>query len=91
MPGCFTRSIKRTWTFLNRRPETHQKFNRKETKQTMMFWETDSRTQTPTLANMSKPMKTNERDKMMVDLEVHYLQLLAVLKNRDVNLQQVSN
>jgi len=57
--------------------------------QTDSFWETDSRAKTPTFADMSKPMKTNKRDKLMVDSEVLFRRLLAVSKKRDVSLEQV--
>lgn len=56
---------------------------------TMSFWETDTRTKTPTFTDMTKPMKVNKRDELMVDSEVLFRRLLAVSKKRDVNLEQV--
>ena len=40
-------------------------------------------------ADMSKPMKTNKRDKRMIDSEVLFRWLLAVSKKRNVSLEQV--
>lgn len=56
---------------------------------TMSFWETDSRSKTPTFSDMSKPLKSSKRDKLMVDSEVLFRRLLAVSKKRDVSLEQV--
>lgn len=56
---------------------------------TMSFWDTDSWSKTPTFADMSKPLKANKQDKLMVDSEVLFRRQLAVSKKRDVSLEQV--
>ena len=56
---------------------------------TLSFWDTDKRSKTPTFVNMSKSLTSNKPDKTMVDSEVLFLRLLAVSKQRDVNLEQV--
>ena len=56
---------------------------------TLIFWETDTRTKTPTFANMSKSLTSKKTDKIMVDSEVLFRRLLAVSKQRDVSLEEV--
>ena len=56
---------------------------------TLSFWDTDKRSKTPTFVNMSKSLTSNKPDKTMMDSEVLFRRLLAVLKQRDVNLEQV--
>lgn len=53
---------------------------------TVSFWDTDTRTKTPTFANMSKSLTSKKSDKIMVDSEVLFRRLLAVSKQRDVSL-----
>ena len=53
---------------------------------TLSFWDTATRSKTPTFVNMSKSNKT---DKIIMDFEVLFRRLLAVSKQRDVNLEQV--
>ena len=56
---------------------------------TLSFWDTDKRSKTPTLVNMSKSLTSNKTHKIMMDSEVLFRRLLAVAKQRDVNLEQV--
>ena len=56
---------------------------------TLSFWDTDKRSKTPTFVNMSKSLTSNKPDKTMMDSEVLFRRLLAVSKQRDVNLEQV--
>ena len=54
---------------------------------TLSFWDTDKRSKTPTFVNMSKSLTSNKTDKIMMDSEVEFRRLLAVSKQRDVNLE----
>lgn len=56
---------------------------------TTSFGSTDLRSKTPTFANMSKLLRSNTTDKIMVNSEVLFRRLLAVSKQRDVSLEQV--
>ena len=56
---------------------------------TLSFWDTDKRPKTPTFVNMSKSLTSNKTDKTMMYPEVLFRRLLAVSKQRDVNLEQV--
>ena len=56
---------------------------------TLIFWDTDKRSKTPTFVNMSKSLTSNKTDKIMMDSEVLFRRLLAVAKQRDVNLEQM--
>ena len=47
------------------------------------------RSKTPTFVNMSKSLTSNKTDKIMMDSEVLFRRLLAVPKQRDVNLEHV--
>ena len=54
-----------------------------------MFWDTDKRSKTPTFVNMSNYLTSNKTDTIMMDSEVLFRRLLAVSKQRGVNLEQV--
>ena len=56
---------------------------------TFSFWETDKLSKTPTFVNMSKSLTSNKTYNIMMDSEVLFRRLLAVSKQRDVNLEQV--
>ena len=56
---------------------------------TLSFWDTDKRSTTPTFVNMSKCLTSNKTDKIMMGSELLFRRLLAVSKQRDVNLEQV--
>ena len=56
---------------------------------TLSFWDTDKRSKTPAFVNMSKSLTSNKTDKIMMDSEVLFRRLMAVSKQRDVNLEQV--
>ena len=63
--------------------------NRLVVDRTLSFWNTDKRSKTPTFVNMSKYLTSNKADKTMMNSEVLFRRLLAVSKQRDVNLEQV--
>ena len=63
--------------------------NRLVDDRTLSFWNSDKRSKTPTLVNMSKSLTSNKADKTLMNSEVLFGRLLAVSKQRDVNLEQV--
>ena len=63
--------------------------NRLVVDRTLSFWNTDKRSKTPTFVNMSTSLTSNKADKTMMNSEVLFRRLLAVSKQRDVNLEQV--
>ena len=73
-------ALKRNTTFVE---------NRVVVDRTLSFWDTDKRSKTPTFVNMSTSLTSTKTYTIMKDSEVLFRRLLAVSKQRDVNLEQV--